>query len=73
MAGGLAVTTFVAYERVRAAAHFPTDVIAGAAVGAGVGALVVHFHREDSVRQRPVWIGVAPVTEGGMISASGIF
>jgi len=73
LAAGLAVTSFVGYNRVRAGAHFPTDVIAGAAVGAGVGALVVHLHREDAVKQRPVWIGVAPLLDGAMASASGLF
>lgn len=73
LVGGTLLTGFVGYERVRAAAHFPTDVIAGAAIGAGIGALVVHMHREDSVKQRPVWIGAMPMHEGGMLSASGIF
>lgn len=73
LAGGTLLTTFVAYERVRGGSHFPTDVMAGAAVGAGVGALVVHLHREESVRQRPVWIGVAPVQEGATLTASGFW
>lgn len=73
LAGGAALTSFVSYERVRAGAHFPTDVIAGALAGAGIGALVVHLHREDDLRQRPVWIGVSPVPDGGTVSASGFF
>ena len=70
---GAALTSFVAYERVRSGNHFPTDVMAGALAGAAVGGLVVHLHREDSVRARPVWIGMTPMQEGGVLSASGLF
>lgn len=70
---GAALTSFVAYERVRSGNHFPTDVMAGALAGAAVGGLVVHLHREDSVKQRPVWIGVAPILDGATLSASGLF
>lgn len=78
LAGGVALTSFVSYERVRSGAHFPTDVMAGALAGAGIGALVVHLHREDAVRQRPVWIGtlmptVTPVKDGGVVGAAAIF
>jgi membrane-associated phospholipid phosphatase len=70
---GAALTSFVAYERVRSGNHFPTDVIAGALAGSAVGGLVVHLHREDSVKQRPVWIGMTPTMQGGMLTAGGIF
>ncbi|MFO0741935.1 MAG: phosphatase PAP2 family protein [Labilithrix sp.] len=70
---GAALTSFVAYERVRSGNHFPTDVMAGALAGAAVGGLVVHLHREDSVKQRPVWIGLTPVVDGGVLGASGRF
>jgi hypothetical protein len=60
LAGGTIVTTGVAWGRVRGGAHFPTDVIAGAMAGIGVGALVPHLHREAEVKQRPVWIGSGP-------------
>lgn len=73
LGGGAALTAFVSYERVRAGAHFPTDVLAGSLVGAGIGAVVVYLHREDSVRQRPVWIGATPLPQGGAVSASGLF
>lgn len=72
LGAGLALTSFVSYERVRSGAHFPTDVIAGAIIGSGVGALVVHVHRENAAKQRPVWIGIVPVTEGAILSASGL-
>jgi undecaprenyl-diphosphatase len=70
---GAALTAFVSFERVRAGAHFPTDVMAGALAGGGTGLVVVHVHREDSVQQRPVWVGFAPVTGGASVSISGLF
>jgi membrane-associated phospholipid phosphatase len=71
---GTAVTTWVSLERVRAGAHFPTDVVAGMLAGAGIGALVPHLHREDSAKQRPVWIGFSPAAvEGGTVTLSGLF
>lgn len=70
-----AVTTFVSVERVRAGKHFPTDVLAGAIVGAGIGVMVPHLHRSEDVEQRRVWIGYAPTdrrwTEGGLLTLSG--
>lgn len=73
LAGGAMLTGFTGYERVRSGAHFPTDVIAGALAGTAVGALVVHLHRADSLRERPVWIGAMPTGDGGVVSASGLF
>ncbi len=75
LAGGTALTAFVSVERVRAGAHFPTDVIAGAMAGAGLGVLVAHLHREDTAKQRRVWIGFTPsgVGEGGMATLGGLF
>jgi membrane-associated phospholipid phosphatase len=75
MIAGSALTTFVSIERVRAGEHFPTDTIAGAMAGAGVGVLVPHLHRADSIGQRPVWVGFAPSFEnkGGTITFGGLF
>ncbi len=74
------VTAFTSFERVRAGKHFPTDVIAGAFAGAGVGIVVPHLHRSEDVRQRPVWVGFnsAPYTErgdaqGGVLTLNGLF
>ncbi|HFA48205.1 MAG TPA: phosphatase PAP2 family protein [Bacteroidetes bacterium] len=39
-----AIPAATGYLRVKAGKHFPTDVIAGYAVGASVGLLVPHFH-----------------------------
>ncbi len=58
--GGLGVTSMVAWGRVKGRKHFPTDVIAGAVAGIGIGTLVPHMHREAEVKERPVWIGGAP-------------
>lgn len=74
-----ALTGFVGYGRVRTGKHFPTDVIAGALAGIGVGLLVPHLHRSDSAKQRPVWIGYSPThsvtgeTSGGLLTASSVW
>jgi undecaprenyl-diphosphatase len=75
LVGGTALTAFVSVERVRAGDHFPTDVIAGAMAGAGIGVLTAHLHREDTAKQRRVWIGFTPsgVGEGGMGTVGGLF
>ncbi len=44
LAAGIALTTVVSIERVRALAHFPSDVVTGALFGAGVGVVVPHVH-----------------------------
>ncbi|HVY26389.1 MAG TPA: phosphatase PAP2 family protein [Polyangiaceae bacterium] len=72
------LTTFVSVERVRAGKHFPTDVIAGAIAGAGIGVVVPHLHRSEDVQQRRVWVGFEPAmdrgtTEGGVLSLNGLF
>jgi undecaprenyl-diphosphatase len=70
------LTAFVSVERVRAGKHFPTDVIAGAFAGAGIGVVVPHLHRTADVQQRRVWLGFAPSMErqqarGGILTLSG--
>jgi membrane-associated phospholipid phosphatase len=76
LVGATGLTTFVSVQRVRAGAHFPTDVIAGAIAGAGIGIIVPHLHRTEEIKQRRVWVGFAPTTHerlsGGVLTLSGI-
>jgi undecaprenyl-diphosphatase len=72
------LTAFVSVERVRAGSHFPTDVIAGAFAGAGIGVVVPHLHRTADVQQRRVWVGFSPAVrreqaQGGVLTLSGLF
>jgi undecaprenyl-diphosphatase len=60
LGGGTLLTGLVSWGRVRGGVHFPTDVIAGAMAGIGVGALVPHLHREEQPKERPIWIGSGP-------------
>jgi undecaprenyl-diphosphatase len=75
---GTALTAFVSYERVRAGEHFPTDVIMGSFVGAGIGVLVPHFHRrphyhDQELESAPVIIGYAPTRGGGQATVEWRF
>lgn len=80
LAAAVGVTTFTSFERVQAGKHFPTDVIAGAFAGAGIGVVVPHLHRTEDVQQRRVWVGFnsTPRSEqgdvtGGVLTLSGAF
>jgi len=64
LAAGTLLTAFVSYERVRAGAHFPSDVIAGSMLGASVGVLVPHLHRHAE-EAPPILVGIAPAPGGG--------
>jgi undecaprenyl-diphosphatase len=71
---GTLLTGFVSYERVRAGAHFPTDVIVGAMAGASVGVIVPHVHRHPQEAPK-VWLGLAPASNGrgGNLTLQGFF
>ena len=60
---GSIITTAVCVGRVKGGVHFPTDVVAGAMAGIGIGALVPHLHREGE--SKPVWVGMGPQGEDG--------
>jgi membrane-associated phospholipid phosphatase len=70
---GTLLTTAVSIERVRAGAHFPTDVLAGAVAGAGVGIIVPHLHRRPSGDGRSSWFGLQTLPGGLGATFQGIF
>lgn len=70
--GGAALTIFVGVQRVRAGEHFPTDVIAGAMAGGGIGLLVAHLHRDEASVSRSLWIGFSPERQGGALVLGGL-
>jgi membrane-associated phospholipid phosphatase len=67
-AGG-AAAAFVGATRILAGEHFPTDVVAGAAVGAAIGLIVPALHAAPS-RMSAVPLAVA---SGGGIGLTGSF
>jgi undecaprenyl-diphosphatase len=72
LGAGTLVTVLTAYGRVESGDHFPTDVIAGAMAGAGIGVLVPHLHRSDEVKRRPVWIGFLPTHDSAVVTANAL-
>jgi membrane-associated phospholipid phosphatase len=72
---GTALTGVVGLGRVRSGSHFPSDVFAGVLVGSGVGVLVTHYHRAETAKQRPMWIGFNREIEGsgGVMTLGGVF
>lgn len=65
----LALAAMIAYSRVHVGVHYPSDVIAGAAIGAGMAVATRHFWPvtpTDAARARPapVPIGERPDADG---------
>ena len=54
----LSLAAYTSFARVKAGVHFPTDVIAGAAVGFAIGYLVPVLHKKD--RSDRVQVAVGP-------------
>ena len=65
--GGAALAATISVERVLAGKHFPSDVIVGAMVGAGISAGVTLLHR----RPLPVNVGVSGLSGGALLSVTG--
>ncbi|MCA9597305.1 MAG: phosphatase PAP2 family protein [Myxococcales bacterium] len=64
---GTAVATTVGISRVKAGKHFPSDVVAGALVGASIGTLIPALH------DTPVRVTPEVDKERASLSLSGIF
>jgi membrane-associated phospholipid phosphatase len=59
-----AATVSMAYMRIRAGEHFPSDVLLGAATGALAGILVPQFHKTKSTN--PPAMGIMPYSTGAI-------
>jgi undecaprenyl-diphosphatase len=73
------VSTFTSIYRVRAAKHFPTDVLAGTFAGAGIGIVVPHCiapktcnNVASGLVSRPKSMAAAK-RAGGSLTMSGVF
>lgn len=64
-AGSLTAAGTVSYLRYAAGKHFPTDIIAGAALGGAIGWVVPALHRSDDVR-----VSVVPGRDGTALGLS---
>lgn len=69
---GATLATVVDVGRVQSGKHFPTDVIAGSMAGIGIGVMVPHLHRADSLQRRPIWVGFEPYPGGGALTLNSL-
>jgi PAP2 superfamily len=62
----LAYTTasVVAFDRVNDRAHFPSDVLAGAAIGISIGRFIVHRHERSDYDKPKVSVSLTPIPHG---------
>jgi membrane-associated phospholipid phosphatase len=67
LAGGAAAAGFVGATRILAGSHFPTDVVAGAAVGSAIGVMVPALHAAP----RGISATPMPVASGGGLAITG--
>lgn len=67
--GAAVLTTSVASLRVVAGKHFPTDVVAGAAIGTAVGLAVPALHAVPADKGVSLWLG--ETDEGGLVGLRG--
>ena len=51
-AGASVVPVWSAYWRIKDLAHFPSDLLVGAAIGTAIGVLVPHFHKRQRINRR---------------------
>ncbi len=61
-ASAITIPAFNGYLRSRAGKHFPTDVMAGYALGAGIGLLIPNIHRSDHLSIGPGDLGGLSLT-----------
>jgi len=59
----------VAYDRLNDRAHFPSDIVAGAALGISVGRFVVHRHQPREPAAHNVEVQVVPIRNGASLLA----
>jgi len=55
-------TAGMSYVRLVGGMHFPSDILIGAAIGAGAGILVPHFHKHRLIKNHD--LGIIPYSNG---------
>lgn len=66
-----ALATVVAYSRVHTGVHFPGDVVAGATIGAGVGAVAHHLAESRTLAHLAASVASGPLAPPAPASSSG--